>query len=128
MKKDFDNWNKKKQETDAKKKLAFFQVRDVFWVKMGINIGFEQDGKGQSFMRPILVIKKFNNYVFWGIPLTTKEKNGQYYYTFELKKIKRRAILSQLRLFDTKRLEQKIGKITTKDFTKIKAILRNFLE
>lgn len=119
--KDFDLWNQKKKYTENKSKQVFFKERDVFYIKAGLNIGFEQDGKGDNFARPILVFKKFNNYVFWGIPLTTKVKQGQYYYTFSfLKNTESCAILSQLRLFDAKRLMDKIGMISEKDFIKIK--------
>ena len=31
-------------------------------------MGFEEDGKNDNFVRPVLVLKKFNNDMFLGIP------------------------------------------------------------
>jgi len=31
---------------------------------LGKNIGYEQDGNGSGFSRPVLVVKKFNNQMF----------------------------------------------------------------
>ena len=126
--KDFNNWNTQKQSLDKRNKVVYFQVRDVFWARPGENVGFEQSGKGSCFMRPILVFKKFNLHVFWGIPLTTQKKNGVFYYSFELKGRRRSAILSQVRLFDARRLEQKIGKISKKDFNALEKAIQYLLD
>jgi dTDP-4-dehydrorhamnose 3,5-epimerase len=86
-------------------------------MKMGYNIGYEQNGKGKEFLRPVLVYKKFNNRVFLGIPLTSKKKKDKFHCEFEYKKGKKSyAILSQIRLFDIKRAKYKDGKISTDNF------------
>lgn len=60
----------------------------------------------------ITKFKKFNNIVFWALPLTTKPKTGKYYMPIDLGDgIERVAIMSQLRLIDAKRIYQKIGMI-----------------
>ncbi|MEA2018463.1 MAG: type II toxin-antitoxin system PemK/MazF family toxin, partial [Campylobacterota bacterium] len=70
---------------------------------VGVNVGFEQDGD-KSFLRPVLVYKKFNKHVFLGIPLTSQIKDNKFHYEFEYTDSKRSfAILSQLKLFDIKR-------------------------
>ena len=81
-------------------------------------------------MRPILIIKKFNNEVVWALPLTRTEKNGKYYFRISLvaddgKSDDRPSvvILSQLRLIDAKRLQYKAGTITEDEFTKTKEAL-----
>ena len=84
---------------------------------MGKNIGYEQDGKGDEFLRPVVIYKKFNKNMFLGIPLTTKPKNIKYYFEFEYqtkrhKTVINSAILSQLRVFDTKRIKYKSGVIS----------------
>lgn len=96
---------------------------------MGLNVGFEQDGKGKDFSRPILVIKKFNKEVFIGLPLTTKPKLGRFY--FSLKSydgVQRKVILSQIRLFDSKRLQEKLGTLYLYEFNEIKKTLIQLLE
>lgn len=45
MKKDFDNWNKIKKSVNIKVAEVYFRERDIWWVSLGTNIGFEQDGK-----------------------------------------------------------------------------------
>ncbi len=47
MQKDFDSWNKLKQTLDNKKEeeRLYFKDAEVRWVNLGINVGFEMDGK-----------------------------------------------------------------------------------
>lgn len=97
---------------------------------MGKNIGFEQDGKGEEFLRPVLIFKKFNKQLFWGIPLTRKDKKGAYYLTLpEMRGHTNTLILSQLRLFDAKRLRYQIGVCPVEIFevavSRIKKIIDN---
>lgn len=91
---------------------------------MGQNIGFEQNGKGDNFVRPVVVFKKFNKNMFFGIPLSTQIKEGRFYYYFEFKKgtntSKNIALLSQMKLYSTNRLLNKIGVINKKDFDNMK--------
>jgi hypothetical protein len=60
----FDNWNHLKKEANSKKTMIGFNQFEIVFMKVGKNIGFEQDGKGNEFLRPVLVYKKFNNRVF----------------------------------------------------------------
>jgi len=120
MKKDFKKWNDAKTEIDKSSKRLFFHEREVWWCSVGANVGFEQDGKGKEFTRPVLIFKKFNNEVFWALPLSTKIKEGKFYQTVNLgDNFPRVAILSQLRLFDAKRLVDKAGIISKDNYLKI---------
>ncbi len=123
----FDKWNEEKQRTDKKNSTVFFKERDIFFLKAGKNIGFEQNGKWEKFARPFIVIKKFNNNIFWGIPLSTKEKKWKYYHSFLLKNTKQTAILSQFKIIDSKRLLDKIGMIDKENFDIIKQKIKNLL-
>ncbi|MDX9743181.1 MAG: dTDP-4-dehydrorhamnose reductase [Arcobacteraceae bacterium] len=112
----YDQWNDKKKFLNNDEVNFRFNEQDIFFMYLGNNIGFEQDG-GKDFLRPVLVYKKFNNRVFLGIPLTSKAKNNQFHFEFAYKKdIKSYAILSQLKLFDIKRANFRDGKISKKDF------------
>lgn len=64
MSKNFQKWHDKKSQIDDIKERPFFHEREVWFCHLGANIGFEQDGKGEDFLRPILVVRKFNNEVF----------------------------------------------------------------
>ena len=46
---------------------------------MGQNIGFEQNGKGKEFIRPVLIYKKLTKDMFIGIPLTTTNREGSFF-------------------------------------------------
>lgn len=125
--KDFVNWHKVKRYIEKKEQRLNFQIRDVLFCSIGENVGFEQDGRGDEFLRPIVVVKKFNNEVFLGVPLTHTNKKGKYYFSFNLNDGKSVAILSQIRLFDAKRIKYKIGMINDKDFSILKEKIRQLL-
>jgi len=44
MEKDFDAWNKVKKLTNAEQP-RLYTVREIWWCRIGVNIGTEQDGK-----------------------------------------------------------------------------------
>jgi dTDP-4-dehydrorhamnose reductase len=123
----YDKWNDKKKFLNNDEVNFRFNEQDIFFMYVGNNIGFEQDG-GKDFLRPVLVYKKFNNRVFLGIPLTSKAKNNQFHFEFEYKKdIKSYAILSQLKLFDIKRANFRDGKISKKDFFELQEKLLSLI-
>ena len=83
----------------------------------------------KNFLRPVVIVKKFNNEICWGIPTTKKTKKGKHYFSFEYKEDEfTTAILSQLRLIDSKRLDYKIGTMKEDDFVEIKKRLISFLK
>ena len=129
MEKDFQRWHIKKKYLHKEKVRPFFHEREVWFCAFGINIGFEQDGSGAEFLRPVIIIKKFNNEVFWGLPLTKNQKKNKYYFQFciEGQKESSTAILSQIRLVDAKRLQYKVGDASEDNFSKIKKRLAEFL-
>ena len=129
MHKDFDSWNIMKKSLQYKTKIVYFQEREIWFCHLGSNVGFEQDGKGKEFLRPILIIKKFNESIFIGLPLTTNNKSNKHYYPLKYKyKLPSSVILSQIRIFDSKRLEYKIGTIEKVEFSNIKQKLQRLLK
>lgn len=124
--KTYQIWHKIKCWLHNEKPRIFFHEAEILFCFLGENVGFEQDGRGQEFLRPVVVLRKFNNEVFWAVPLTkTEKKNHPYYYVFSFKQNETSsAILSQLRLIDGKRLKYKIGNIPEADFLALKAKIR----
>jgi len=127
--KDFDGWNEKKKEIenrDVDNPKIMFHNRFVWWCSVGVNIGIEQDGKGKNFERPVLILRKFNKYIFLGIPLTTKKKNLNLPFYFKLIGAKKEsiAILSQIKLFSSKRLLREIEIIKPELFNQLKKQLK----
>mgnify|MGYP001565271399 FL=1 len=128
MKKDFLKWHIKKSQVDGIERRPFFHEREIWFCYLGANVGFEQDGAGDDFQRPIVVIRKFNNEVCWIVPLSKTNKRSKYYFVFKFNDtITSVAILSQIRLLDARRLSRKIGEINKNEFVqlinKIKALL-----
>lgn len=133
MKKDFQKWHSKKTDINDIARPPFFHEREIWFCYLGANVGFEQDGNKEEFLRPILVFRKFNNEIFWAIPLTksqkkNSEKTEKYYYPFSFKVgIISIAILSQIRLIDAKRLSRHIGTMAESDFIKLTEKLKALL-
>ena len=128
MKKDFQKWHNKKAQIEDIEKRPFFHEREIWFCHLGANVGFEQDGAGDDFQRPIVIIRKFNNEVCWIVPLSKTEKRSKYYFAFRFDDATTSvAILSQIRLLDARRLSRKIGEINKNEFAqlinKIKALL-----
>ncbi len=128
----FDEWNEVKKNTHKEKVLVGFKNRDIFYIKMGHNIGFEQNGKGENFIRPVVILKKFNKNMFFGIPLSTQLKEGVFYYQFEFQKnhtlSKNIALLSQMKLYSSNRLLNKIGVMNKDDFENMKDRLKILID
>ena len=128
----YNNWNEIKIAIEYENIIVGFKERDIFYMSMGKNIGFEQDGKGENFVRPVVIIKGFNKNMFFGIPLSTNIKEGKFYYKFQFQKkdelVENIALLSQMRLFSTKRLLNKIGVISKEDFIKMKNEFKSLID
>ena len=96
-----------------------FKERDVWWTSIGVNVGFEEDGKHENFVRPVLVLKKFNRELFLGVPLSTKLKDNKYYVRISVKQKIVSAMTSQIRVFSSKRIWNKLAELDKGDFLKI---------
>ncbi|MEN9621996.1 MAG: hypothetical protein RLZZ67_430 [Candidatus Parcubacteria bacterium] len=130
MKKDFKTWGEQKESIDCQvgESNLYFKEGDIWWSRLGANIGYEQDGKGGLFSRPIIVLKKFNQYIFWAIPLSTKHKSNPYYVEcISQEGEKRTAIISQIRLMSVKRLINKIGFTEEFSFKVIRKAVKDLL-
>ena len=133
MKKDFEKWHKKKTDIDNSSKRLFFHEREVWFCSIGMNIGYEQDGSGNDFIRPVVIIRKFNNEIFWGVPLTKtrkkiKKQSEKFYYKFSfLENVASVAILSQIRLVDAKRLIRHIGTMKEENFSELTKKLKDLI-
>ncbi|MEK7115125.1 MAG: type II toxin-antitoxin system PemK/MazF family toxin [Patescibacteria group bacterium] len=125
----FDSWNniKKKIDLEKNKPNRFPKEGEVWMSFLGKNVGFEQNGSGDNFSRPVLIIKKFNNHMFWSVPLSTKQKKFDFYYNFtDPNNNQVSVILAQLRLISVKRLKRKIYDLSEK-LKDIKDKLKIFL-
>ncbi|MDO8512513.1 MAG: hypothetical protein Q7S57_04525 [bacterium] len=56
MDKDFNQWNEKKKKLHNRSDAPFFHKREMWWCSLGANIGSEQDGSGEEYYRPVLIV------------------------------------------------------------------------
>ncbi|HEV8666574.1 MAG TPA: type II toxin-antitoxin system PemK/MazF family toxin [Candidatus Paceibacterota bacterium] len=127
MEKDFDGWNIQKKKIHSRDKNIFFHEREVWWCSLGVNIGFEQDGKNNLFERPVLILKKFNKHVLWVVPLSTRNKENPYYFPITSAEGSF-VILSQLRLISSKRLQRLMYKLPKQQFMQVNERIKKLLE
>ena len=121
------SWANLKKEIYFKKRGPYFREMEIWWTSIGFNIGWEENGKNKFFERPILVVRKFNNNIFLGVPLTTKVREGKYYFRIVGQKVDGDVILSQIRLMDAKRLIRRIETIDKEMFTSIKRLIKKLI-
>jgi mRNA interferase MazF len=129
MQKDFKAWTPEKEKlNNNENSRPGFHEREIWYCHLGENIGFEQDGKGDKFLRPIIILRKFNNQILWAIPLTSTVKKSPYYFAVSFgDNTKSSAILSQIRLIDAKRLAYTIGEISKEEFEELKKKLKDLI-
>ena len=128
--KDFNRWNELKKKIDAINGILdnFPKEGEVWMSDVGLNIGYEQNGSEDNFSRPMLIVKKFNNHMFWAVPLSTKQKDFDFYFNYtDPNNQKVSAILAQMKLVSVKRLKRDIYIIPDKLFDQIKKKLKSFL-
>lgn len=122
----YDEWNTEKKNIHGMNIPEFYvNQREIWYTKMGKNVGFEEDGK-KKFLRPVLVLKKVGN-LFFTVALTSKGKDDHLFYhkfeEIELQNPKYKessyAILSQVKIMDKKRFVEHVGNISQKEFRQI---------
>ena len=117
--KDFNNWNDKKKDIHINKDRIHFRQGEIWFAHIGQNIGYEVFGKGEEFLRPVIVFRKINKSTFLAIPLTSKVKDDRFHCGIEFKDKQNSAILTQVKTIDAKRLAYKIGNIDKNTFEKL---------
>ncbi|MEK7579383.1 MAG: type II toxin-antitoxin system PemK/MazF family toxin [Patescibacteria group bacterium] len=109
MQKDFDGWNELKKKIDGEKP-RLYTVREIWWCRLGINIGSEQNGSGRVFLRPVVIIRSFGPTTCLVLPLTTSTRRHRLRVPIgKVQDIEASALVSQIRVIDTRRLVEKIG-------------------
>jgi mRNA interferase MazF len=120
LRKDLPGWHIKKTSLDGLvSPVNSFKERQIWWVSVGHNVGVEIDGKGPRYARPVIVMRKFSHNAFFGVPLTTTGKENPYLYAFSLNGVENKAALSQVRVFDARRLINKMGYLTIEDYAEV---------
>lgn len=122
MAKDFDRWNEKKKALNREEEPVYYHEGEIWWAHLGINIGFEIDGKSNNFARPVVVLRKYNKHSFLALPLTTSDRRSAWKLSLGLVAGKPAfAVMSQLRNIDSRRLYQKIGSLSAEALSVVRA-------
>ncbi len=122
MKKKFDEWNKVKIKLDSKyPSKGYFHEREIWWCHLGLNVGHEQDGKGDTFTRPVLIIRKFGNELCLVLPLSTRVLRGEYFFPLlSESNIIRVALFHHIKSIDSRRLMTVMDHISIQEFEFVK--------
>jgi mRNA interferase MazF len=127
MTKEFDRWNRVKKITDAERP-RFYTVREIWWCRFGLNVGTEQDGKGDWYVRPCVILRGFGPDACLVVPLTTSPRTHPLRIPIgRVEEKSAHANLSQIRVVDARRLEQKIGFLDEEIFAKLRKAARAML-
>ena len=120
----FDLWNEDKKKLNRKKRFVHPQIKEIWYIKIWINVWREIFWK-KDFFRPVLVVSKIGN-MFFCLPLTTKWWSSIFY--IKLPSISQKKdsyiVVSQWRVFDSQRFFTKIAQISVQEFRQIKKLLR----
>ncbi|MBX4198652.1 type II toxin-antitoxin system PemK/MazF family toxin [Candidatus Parcubacteria bacterium] len=77
-----------------------------------MNVGVEIDGKHELFLRPVVIIRKFNKDMALVVPTTHQDKSNKYYLdVLGVNEKMYKACLSQIRTISSKRLLRKIDTV-----------------
>lgn len=128
MAKDFGKWHERKRKIEDKVRPDFYHEREIWWCSLGENIGFEQDGKGDDFIRPVLILKGFNKEILLCVALIGRKKQGKYYmYLGKINGKDSTVVLSQVRLVDSKRLMKKMDVLNPTTFKEVRVALQRLI-
>lgn len=126
MAKDFDRWNIQKKIVDGDWRNRPYKEGDIWWCSLGVNIGFEHDGVGDTYQRPVLILKGFSSTTCLAVPLTSSLKKHPMRIPLGMVEDKQASgILSQMRVIDTKRLLGKMESLDSITFNSIRKVVRN---
>lgn len=138
---EFVKWIKVKVKVHLKDNtLLSFKEREIWWANFGLNVGSEQNGKHEDFERPVLVLRKFGQGIFWAVPLTTKQKDNAYRISILYKEYFENItgeliitdkngilVLNQMRAISSKRLIRKLGVVEEEIFNMIKQEIKSLI-
>ena len=128
MQRNFKKWHKLKSEIDQQDRSLLFRPQEIWWCSLGANVGVETDGKSDLFQRPVLIWRKFNRDMFWGLPLTSKDKNEKpFYFSLTMHKQTHTVVLSQLRVLSAQRLIRRLEKLSDTQFASLDQAMIEFL-
>jgi mRNA interferase MazF len=122
--KNFAGWHGLKQNLDALTTVPDFKAREVWWCSIGANIGSEMCGKGATFTRPVLILKKTGPTTFIGVSATTNLAARFDHFPVKIQGKPGHLRLFSIRSYDARRLADRMGRLPEAEFAAVqKAII-----
>lgn len=127
MQKDFDRWNEVKKKTENEVN-RLYTVREIWWCRLGINIGTEQDGKGGWYVRPCIILRGFGSSACLIVPITKSKREHVLRVPIGMVAgYEAKANVSQIRVIDTKRLTRKVCFLDKAVFEELRKTIKTLL-
>jgi len=136
---DFDNWSIQKKDLHEYRPYEIDENWDpiidkkwkpiprkpikeweIWWCRLGVNVGQEIFGKWAQYTRPVLIIKKISWFACLVIPSTSEKKIGTWFYPLTIQGTQSYLIFPQIRHISTTRFTDKISELPESEFQKIK--------
>jgi len=118
--KTFDDWNNTKKRIHKEKRGAHVRDGEIRWASIGINIGSEIDGKGNSSTRPVLIIGVVGSILALVVPLSTKLKKRTGYFIMDWKGDRVAFCIHQTRVISQRRILHHMGRMSQKKLSIVK--------
>jgi mRNA interferase MazF len=120
----FDQWNEKKKMTNFHGEYPHFLTGQIWWAQLGQNIATEVAGKGNDFLRPVIIVQRLYGNACLAVPLSSQARKGDYYFTFTDSKGKiQHALLAQVRYLDGKRFKYQLSDTKKEDVENLRDAL-----
>jgi mRNA interferase MazF len=119
MDRDYKEWHQLKSDLGKRASTQQFRSKEIWWCTLGANVGDEEDGKNKLFERPILVFRKYNKSLFFGLPMTSSLKANKFYFPLDVNGMARSVILSQGRTLSGFRLTRRIYKLSDRVYAEL---------
>lgn len=124
----YDAWSLQKKALSIRSEKFLFKEGEIWWSSIGMNLGSESFGKGETFRRPVLIVKKLSGDSCIAIPLTSQKKIGSWFVDITIHSEKKWVMLYQIRMIHTKRFQRRMASLDEKDFMRVKEKLEELLE
>jgi mRNA-degrading endonuclease toxin of MazEF toxin-antitoxin module len=127
--KDFDGWDTQKKRLHYDSKThGYYHEREIWWCTLGVNLGDEYDGKSSEYRRPVLILKGLSATTCLVVPLTSSQLRHHFRIQIGIVNGKTAtAVITQLKVIDTKRLTKRICYLETSLFELVRKSAKDLL-
>lgn len=121
--KDFAGWAKFAEQVERRPRPTGLKSGIICWCYLGVNIGTEQDGRGDNFTRPVLILNILSPTQVIILPFTSKRKEGKSYMEIPINGQLESLIMNQPRTVDLRRIGDFLDEISGQELDKIRKIV-----